>query len=345
MKLLLISPLPPPEGGIATWTKGFCTYMEREKHMEISLVNTSLIGKRSEKKARGFYPVDELKRNAAIIRQFKESGGREDLIYLCSSCTWTGLIRDYCMLKTGVHKPLVIHFHCNIVDQVGHSRIGRRILRYMISKARQLIVLNHASYAYLLQMGAENITLISNFIDGDWDSEPYTVRETMERVLYVGHVRERKGMKELVKAAEAFPTVQFDCIGPVSDDMADVLLPPNVHFLGKRSAEEVKTELSRADLFVLPSYSEGFSLAVLEAMASGLPVVASDAGANADMIEDRGGIIVPPMDAQALEAAIRTMEDPAKRAACSAFNREKVRTCYTAERVLEQLFGVLECVE
>jgi glycosyltransferase involved in cell wall biosynthesis len=76
-----------------------------------------------------------------------------------------------------------------------------------------------------------------------------------------------------------------------------------VHFLGDR--DDVRDLLQGLDLFVLPSVTEGYSMALLEACATGLPIVATDVGGNAEIVRDgTTGRIVPPCDAPALAGAI-----------------------------------------
>jgi glycosyltransferase involved in cell wall biosynthesis len=87
-------------------------------------------------------------------------------------------------------------------------------------------------------------------------------------------------------------------------------LAGEVHFLGQRL--DVPDLLQAMEIFVLPSYSEGVSLALLEAMAAGLPVVASAVGGNPEVVTDgETGLLIPPRDAEALAGAMeRLLVDP-----------------------------------
>ena len=100
--------------------------------------------------------------------------------------------------------------------------------------------------------------------------------------------------------------------------------------------------LSAADIFVLPSRSEGFSNAIIEAMAASLPVVATNVGGNAEAVEDGvSGFIVPPEDIAALsDAILRMLSNPAKAEEMGASGRERVKDNFTIDAMVHQITNV-----
>lgn len=117
-----------------------------------------------------------------------------------------------------------------------------------------------------------------------------------------------------------------------------------VHFLGPR--QDVPDLLNAMDIFVLPSHSEGVSLALLEAMAAGLPVVASAVGGLPEVVQDGdNGLLIPPRDAGALAGALeRLLTDPALARRLGANARAHVREHYSLNRLgreINEIYGEL----
>ena len=121
----------------------------------------------------------------------------------------------------------------------------------------------------------------------------------------------------------------------VTAALRDAGLDESVELLGDR--DEVASLLAAADCFVLASRSEGLPLSVLEAMAAGLPVVASDVGGVHELVADGvTGSLVPPGDPAALADALRELlRDPARRLQLGAAGRARVLADFTVERFQE----------
>jgi glycosyltransferase involved in cell wall biosynthesis len=137
-----------------------------------------------------------------------------------------------------------------------------------------------------------------------------------EVVLYVGSLFRAKGMDELVTAfaalAAARPRARLVAIGegPCRGDMlrraASSGVGDRVTLLGRQPSPVVAAWMRAADVFCLPSHSEGCPNAVVEALACGLPVVASDVGGIPELVKGGCGLLVPPRQPAALAAALES---------------------------------------
>ena len=103
-------------------------------------------------------------------------------------------------------------------------------------------------------------------------------------------------------------------------------LAEQVHFLGYLTEDEVIRELQSSDLFVLPSFVEGLPVSAMEAMAVGVPVIATNIAGTSELIENgKTGVLVRPSDAQALaDAIVRMSQDYPFRLTAAELGRKKV---------------------
>jgi len=142
--------------------------------------------------------------------------------------------------------------------------------------------------------------------DGADEERPVSSEDGPFRLLWLGSVILRKGIPYLIEAAKRLQTssIHIDVVGPIGiTDRAMREAPPNVEFHGRVSRDSVGDWYGRADAFVLPTLSDGFAITQLEAMAHGLPVIATP---HCGQVVDDGetGLIVPVRDADALAQAI-----------------------------------------
>lgn len=188
----------------------------------------------------------------------------------------------------------------------------------------------------------------------DWNAATVPAKAPGEiRVTTVGNIRRVKGHDVFIKAAAAiaphFPDASFSIAGDVLEPdyflelqalVRDLNLTGSFHFAGE--VANLREHLSSADIFVLPSRSEGFSNAIVEAMAASLPVVATDVGGNAEAVEDGvSGFIVPSEDIAALSAAItRLISDPSLAKAMGEAGKNRVIEKFTTEAMMEKIVAV-----
>lgn len=343
IKLLLVSPkTEQSKGGIAVWTDVFLE--ECNKHaICCDLLNIATIGKRAEQgnSKRNFR--DEFIRTATIFRNLRTMLRNQvyDAAHVNTSCGTFGLIRDYLTIcKIKVKQPtckLILHFHCDIQVQCS-SKISCFFLFQTLKNADEILVLNKRNKSYLTEKYGVTCKVVPNFIDtGMVQMEEKAISPEIKEALFVGYVRPEKGIRELFELAQKFPQIIFRLIGEIHPDVATWHKPDNVILCGKKNHSDILSEMDQADVFVFLSHSEGFSIALLEAMARGLPCIATDVGANAEMIEDKGGRIVAVGDVSAMAEAIKSMWNPQTREVMAAWNIEKVQSCYIAETVLGQI--------
>jgi glycosyltransferase involved in cell wall biosynthesis len=131
-------------------------------------------------------------------------------------------------------------------------------------------------------------------------------RDLPFRLLYVGRLELLKGIHYLLEAWASLPAGQAELwlVGPVLPEMKPILsrlARPDVKVVGEVSSQEVAQHYRQADALVFPSLCDGFGLVILEAMACGLPVVATSLTGGPDVIEEgQTGFVVPIRDAAAL---------------------------------------------
>jgi len=116
-------------------------------------------------------------------------------------------------------------------------------------------------------------------------------------------------------------------------------LVDDVRFAGPARGEHKIALLGKADVLLLPSYGEGLPFALLEAMAAGVPVIATRVGAIPDvMTEGVHGLFVPPRNPDAIAGAIAELAADRKRLVrMSAVCRERIATAYSIERAADEL--------
>jgi glycosyltransferase involved in cell wall biosynthesis len=170
-------------------------------------------------------------------------------------------------------------------------------------------------------------------------------------IVAVGELTARKNFGLLLDAlpplVDAHPRLTVLVAGEgeerarLEDRIAELGLGERFRLLGFR--RDVPDLLAAADLLVHPARVEGFGYAPAEAMAAGLPVVASDASSLPEIVRNgETGILVVPDDVEALRSAIGTyLDDPARRARDGAAGRERVRREFSPRARLDELEEIL----
>ena len=345
--LMLIGSLPPPNGGISVWTKKIMSYCSMHGDFDITFIDSSIIGARANKFEGRANIFDEIKRCFRVWKSIRKEIKKKkiSICHINSGCSFPGIIRDFISIKILKRKkiPVVLHCHCNIEDQIGSRAFPRKILKKVLNMSDGVIVLNRSSFDFVSNNFKKRVEIISNFIDGETIIERKKINNEIKKLVFVGRVMKTKGIDEIIHASSVYPQYDFFIVGHISQDYSNYKeiekKCENLHFLGNIENKDVYKLLDESDVFLFPSYSEGFSIALLEAMARGMPCIASNVGANKDMIEDKGGVVFEAKDINAFITAIDSIKCPFARTKMSEWNIQKVKNTYIIDRIVEKMSG------
>ncbi|WP_160232175.1 glycosyltransferase family 4 protein [Acinetobacter indicus] len=363
MKVLLLSPLPPPVGGIATWTMNIIKYYELKdkKESDINIIHqNTAIRFRNITKLSFFSRVISGVQDGIrtfIIFFYYLLKYRPDVIHLTSSGS-LGLWKDvlFVYIAKLFNIPLTIHFRFGRIPEI--SKLNNwewKILQKVVSLSSSAIVLDDTSEHTLTGQGFKHIYTIPNPIsdsvenvmntqeDGIWND-----KRVYRNILFVGHVTKNKGIFELVQSFSLLSNVdELILIGPFELEVKNQIIElagiksDKITFTGALDKVEVLNAMKRATVLVLPSYTEGFPNVIIEAMAMQCPIVATKVGAVASMLNDGcsnpAGLIVEPKNVEALTESLDFIISNPEQAKIFAHNAYlKVKSEYTLETVCHQ---------
>lgn len=234
-------------------------------------------------------------------------------------------------------------------------RIGAWTMGWLVLLGASRVVFFHPQPERVLSI--LGIRKKSRVIPTGIDPAPYQRgighQSPVTRVTYIGRLESVKGVDDFVAAAvplkKEFPDLQIQVVGwyPLaSSGQAThplvVAYEKEVQFTGLR--EDIPAILSETDIFVLPSYSEGLSNALMEAMASGCACIASDVGGNRYLLQNGiSGLLFPAGDREALAAHIRRLlEDAAKRRDLGIAARKRIDEVFSWDSVGRQYRSFFE---
>jgi len=274
--------------------------------------------------------------------RFLHANGSRVMVYAGLAGRWAGL-------------PVIWHVRMTDRDPV--------LDRLLSSLARTIVVNSHAVAKRLAWVRPGKVRCIYNGVDlGRFSirDPPPSLRESigLEKdvpvVLSVGRFVAFKGYRYLLEAArrvqEKRPVVHWILVGDgelrseLEGQCRRLNLDAQVHFTGWR--EDIPDILALASLFVLPSLEEPFGRVLIEAMAMGKAVVATDAGGVPEIVQHgKTGLLVPPAQPKALaEAVLGLLEDPARAARLGAAGRRRAEGSFSLTRhvaAVEALYAEL----
>lgn len=245
--------------------------------------------------------------------------------------------------------------------EVPHARdpVKRRRILYALKCASRVIAVADALKRHAVNLGAQadKIQVVGNGVDtAKFYPEPrdearrrFDIPADVPVLISVGGLVERKGFHRVIdclpELVRQYPGLLYLIVGGASPEgnfesvlrrrVAELGLEEHVRFLGAMAPEALRWPLSAADVFVLATANEGWANVFLEAMACGLPVVATDVGGNREVVTMSDlGSIVPFGDEKALVDALA-------RAIATPWNRQGIRVYAAGQSWDEQVRALI----
>lgn len=370
-RILMVGPKAPPPGGVATviqtiFDGDLATRFElrrlatnehawRPRGGLDRLLNRALCRTLGFD---GFLALESGPQRRAIRAALDE---RPDLVHFHVACgydTWLGVWMAREARRRGIASVFHAHGFTDVRDE-HWSPVKRAAFRRGLRVPDRIVVLSDdLRRRFEPWVDAKRLSVVHNAVDvrrfRPSDAPPRA--DGSVRALFVGtYDAKQKGAYDILAVAPELvreaPVLRFVFVGRDVDDLEarfvrGTPLAPHCEFLGAKPASEMAACYADADLLVFPSYGEGLPIALLEAMASGLPIVATPVNAIPEVMRDpENGRFVAPGDRAALARAILDLvRDPVQRRQIGVANRRAAEARFDVAhqaRALEAIYREL----
>ena len=264
----------------------------------------------------------------------------------------------FMLIAFATHCPVIVHLHSGgfwdfYWKECGFGR--QRLVRFLLDQATCIVVLTQEWVNQLTPITKNrNIRHIPNYLlCTAMPALPYTATSVNPNVLFLGRFTQEKGFPELLDAmqlvSQVVPRCRLVCAGTgdlteAHRQIAHRNLESIVELHEWVEGPDKYRLFKQATLFVQPSHYEGIPMSILEAMAFGIPVIATQVGGIPDMItHGQEGLLVSPGDGAGLGQAIVTLlSNPRLRATMSGACQTKFRHAFSDQAVLPQLESLFD---
>lgn len=369
MKLCLATAIFPPDiGGPATFIPRLAGALQEKGH-QVSVVAVS------ERLSAGEFPFPveivprELPRAARLIRATTAlyRAGRDADLLFSNSLDLPAVIAAWLL-----QKPLALKIVGDVawersrlsggtsdsIDDFQKKSYGLRIgllkwFRSWVARRADIVVVPSA-YLRKIVLGwgvpGSRIRIVYNAVEPEGASVRHENGEKRFKLVTVGRLVSWKGVAELIETVAELPErYELDVIGSGPEErrlkelVASKGIEGRVRLSGALARPDVAKALSAADLFVLNSTYEGHPHALLEAMAAGMPVVATSIGGNPEAVtHEKSGWLIPAGDGAALRAAIETLSKDARLRSRLAEEARRSVLSYTPSQAASKMIEVFE---
>lgn len=355
MKLCIIAPYPPPYGGISNWVMLIENYIARNREdISLRIIDTS-----PKNKVAAFRPlwdrvldsgISMIWKRKELIKMIRENP--PDVVHMTTSGRLS-VIRDILLLKILKKNQVAATYHIRFgrVNDLASRNNGEwRLLSKAMKLSSEVIAIDKLTYRTIKEhLPMVSVSWVPNPIDLSGFPEPVPASENS--IVFIGWVLKNKGIEELLTAWERVWGKHQDwtlkIVGPCKEDYLSSLKNrfsfQGVIFEGEKRHDEAMDILNSSEIFILPSYTEGFPNTVLEAMSLAKPTIATHVGAIPDMLSGDCGEVIEPGASEPIEKAInRFIENKPLREKMGQKAYLKVKNDYEIETVFQRYLSIWE---
>lgn len=362
MKVILISPFGQKlNGGIVKWTEHIVNFHKQNpKDIDLILLYNKKITAIHGRSSVILRIYNGIINYFPLCADFKRKIRTEhfDVAHISTSAS-ISLIKDLIIARMSRKKGVktVFHFHFGRIPEILKSGTWEKyLLNKLLKIASCSIVMDMASYNALMQNGYSNIYYLPNplapSVSRIIEEKSTKIKREARKIVFAGHVIKTKGVFELVEACSTIDNIRLKILGQVEDEIKRELEEISgenkdnwLNIVGNVSFDTVIDEMLSCDLFVLPTYTEGFPNVIIEAMACGCAIVTTPVGAIPEMLEEeddkRYGVLVAPQSVSELKEGIeRMLADKQLKEECRRNAQQRVNERYNIDSVWKQMVNI-----
>ena len=267
------------------------------------------------------------------------------------------------------NQPFVISTHGNLLayknfkmglaSRMPYYLYDLITLKKVVKKADTVIAATEQEYKEALKFGIkkEKLTTIPVGINIK-DYEPIKKDYLMLNLLFVGRISRNRNLEPIIKAMKILnkENIKLTIVGGEAkssdtsktgyvDELKLLAKGLNINFAGPKYGKELINYYKKADIFVYTSFYENFGQTMLEAGASGLPIISTKTGIANDIVKDnKTGFIVGPKDPEAIASYIKELSDKNKREIFGKKIREIIKKNFDWDNIIEKYIEVYDSV-
>jgi len=349
-KVLLVGKGAPDRGGIPSFLDGL-RHGELAGMHELTFLNVA----HSSTPQGGRATLANVRRTLADTVSVWRAARGHDVVHIHSALApAVTVVRAGLLAAAGRGRGCrtIVHAHGGNVEFWLVNRLNRAVMRLAMAPAAKVVaVWTIGADALRETLGGDRVCLIDNGVPLDPGGAPPGADRPYDppRILYVGLLTARKGVVDLLEASRLLRArgLAHELLllggtpdeGPQAEAPVRAAADEHTRFLGTRPPDQMARAYAEADVFCLPSWWEAMPLSILEAMAAGLPVVASDVGDVSRSVRDgETGFVVPVQSPADLAGALeKLLADSELRTRMGTAGRARVARHFSSATTARQV--------